>query len=59
MFSWAGVVSPDVIEILAEHPVLCKKIRNQGPGSFLTLAEKRLEGELRRGKKRKVKDGSN
>lgn len=57
-FSWASVVSPDVIEILADHPILCKKIRKYGPDSFLTDSDKRLEGAIRNGNKRKVKDGS-
>jgi hypothetical protein len=54
MFSWADTVSPDVIAILAEHPILCKKIRREGADSFLSEGEKRLESALLRGKKRKI-----
>lgn len=45
-FSWAGRIAPDVFEVLVKHPVLCKKIRDQGADALLTTDERRLDREL-------------
>lgn len=55
MFSWADRVAPDVISILARHPVLCKKIRKYG-AIMLTRRERGLENKLLIGRKRRFPD---
>lgn len=55
MFSWADRIAPDIVSLLAEHPILCKKIRRYG-ALMLTQRERRLENQLLIGSRRRIPD---
>jgi transcriptional regulator with XRE-family HTH domain len=51
LLCWADMVDPEVIRILAKHPVLCKKIREMGE-ELLTPEEQKLNRDLYDGRRR-------